>query len=273
MSYDLPSLLPPLLTVACNAGREILAVYSQNFGVARKADRSPVTEADLRSQRVVVAGLKRLTPDLPILAEESTAVPYDERARWRELWLVDPLDGTQEFVNHNPEFTVNIALIRDGRPVIGVVHAPAQDLYYFGVADGGERLQPRTGAFRQLAGEHPAAIHVTVRAQPPLRVVASRSHRGDSLDGLLSRLGPHDLRPIGSSLKLCLIAEGSADFYPRLGLTSEWDTAAGQAVVECAGGHVVDLHGRPLRYNTRDGLINPEFIAYGDSSHDWLGYF
>jgi 3'(2'), 5'-bisphosphate nucleotidase len=181
---------------------------------------------------------------------------------------VDPLDGTREFVSRNPEFTVNIAYIRDHRPVLGVVHVPAQALDYYGCESargGGEALRRRSGG-----KAHP--LRVLVPTRKPIRVVGSKSHRGDSLDGLLSRLGPHELKPIGSSLKICLVAAGEADFYPRLGPTMEWDTAAAQAVAECAGAHVVDLDGKPLRYNTREDLLNPHFLAYADTSHDWLRY-
>jgi 3'(2'), 5'-bisphosphate nucleotidase len=262
---DLHALLPAVLDLARAAGREIMEVYARDFRVDEKADSSPLTDADLRSQKVILAGLARLTPGVPILAEEAeaSAVAFEERAKWQEYWLVDPLDGTREFVSRNPEFTVNIALVRAHHPVLGVVHVPAQTLDYYG-SEG-------SGAFRQAAGQPGRQIRVT-KAANPVRVVGSKSHRGDSLDGLLARLGPHELKPVGSSLKLCLVAEGLADFYPRLGPTMEWDIAAAQAVLECAGGHVTDLDGQPLRYNTRSSLLNPHFIAYGDASRDWLRY-
>jgi 3'(2'), 5'-bisphosphate nucleotidase len=263
---DLHALLPSVLELAHAAGREIMVVYSRDFRVDEKADSSPLTDADLRSQKLILAGLARLTPGMPILAEEAeaAAVPFEERARWREYWLVDPLDGTREFVSRNPEFTVNIALVRDHRPVLGIVHVPAQSLDYY-ASEG-------AGAFRQAAGRAPEAIRALARSANPVRVVGSKSHRGDSLDGLLAKLGPHELKPVGSSLKLCLVAEGAADFYPRLGPTMEWDIAAAQAVLECAGGHLTDLDGQPLRYNARPSLVNPHFIAYGDASRDWLRY-
>jgi len=257
----LHALLPAVLEIAHAAGREIMDVYSREFAVEEKADRSPLTDADLRSQARIIEGLAALTPAIPILAEESAVVPHAERARWQEFWLVDPLDGTREFVSRSPEFTVNIALVHDHRPVLGVVHVPAQRLDYY----GGEGL----GAFRR-ANDGPAiSIHTRPQAQSPVRVVGSKSHRGDSLDALLTRIGPHELKPVGSSLKMCLVAEGGADFYPRLGPTYEWDTAAGQAVVEFAGGYVTDLEGAALRYNTRPTLLNPHFIAYADASRDW----
>ena len=261
---DLHALLPPILELARAAGREIMEVYARDFRVDEKADSSPLTDADLRSQKLILAGLARLTPDIPIVAEEAAAVPFEERSRWPQHWLVDPLDGTREFVSRNPEFTVNIALVHDHRPVLGVVHVPAQTLDYY--ACRGE------GAFRQATARSPEPIHAAPKSANPVRVVGSKSHRGDSLDGLLARLGPHELKPVGSSLKLCLVAEGAADFYPRLGPTMEWDIAAAQAVLECAGGYVTDLDGQPLRYNTSDNLLNPHFIAYGDASRNWLQY-
>jgi 3'(2'), 5'-bisphosphate nucleotidase len=263
---DLHALLPSVLELARAAGREIMEVYSRDFRVDEKVDRSPLTDADLRSQKIILAGLSQLAPGVPILAEEAEAasVPFEERSHWGQYWLVDPLDGTREFVSRNPEFTVNIALVRDHRPVLGVVHVPAQTLDYY-ASEG-------AGAFRRAATQSPQPIRALPKAANPVRVVGSKSHRGDSLDGLLARLGPHELKPVGSSLKLCLVAEGSADFYPRLGPTMEWDIAAAQAVLECAGGRVTDLDGQPLRYNTRPSLVNPHFIAYADASRDWLRY-
>lgn len=261
---DLKTLIPEALELAHAAGREIMDVYARDFAVEEKADHSPLTQADLRSQQRIVAGLERLTPGTPILAEESVAVPYATRRAWHEYWLVDPLDGTREFVARNPEFTVNIAFIREHRPVLGIVHVPAQQLDYYG-CEG-------QGAYRSPAGESAVRIGVRIPAASPLRVVGSKSHRGDSLDRLLPRLGAHELRPIGSSLKFCLVAEGSADFYPRLGPTMEWDTAAAHAVLECAGGQVRDLEGQALRYNLRENPLNPHFLAFADPSRDWLGY-
>jgi 3'(2'), 5'-bisphosphate nucleotidase len=264
MTHSLEELLPAVLDIAHDAGRRILEIYESNFAVEAKEDRSPLTEADMASHREIVAGLKQLTPDIPVLSEESGEIPYGQRRQWQEYWLVDPLDGTKEFIKRNGEFTVNIALIREGQPALGVVHVPVKDTDYFG-AEG-------MGAYRRI-GEAPAeAIRVSALADGPIRVVGSRSHRGSSLDGYLSRLGDHEMVPMGSSLKLCLVAAGDADVYPRLGPTCEWDTAAAQGVVEAAGGQVVDLAGKPLRYNTKEAYLNPFFIAYGDGSRDWTAY-
>lgn len=281
---DLNALIAPVLELAHAAGREIMDVYAREFDVEHKADSSPLTEADLRSQRTIVAGLERLTPGIPILAEEAASVPYATRRTWRELWLVDPLDGTREFVSRNPEFTVNIALIRDHRPVLGIVHVPAQGVDYYGAVGVGAfrrkskaitpNPRPDTeAAITPIPRPGTAeAIRVAIPAKRPWIVVGSKSHRGDSLDKLLPLLGEYQMRPIGSSLKQCLIAEGSADFYPRLGPTMEWDTAAAQAVLECAGGRLVDTQGEPLLYNAREDLTNPHFVAFADTSVDWLGF-
>jgi 3'(2'), 5'-bisphosphate nucleotidase len=250
-----------LLQLAAKAGRAILDIYQSDFAVEHKDDRSPLTEADLASHRTIVSGLTLLTPDVPVLSEESAALPYDTRRHWQRYWLVDPLDGTREFVKRNGEFTVNIALIENGRPVLGVVHVPVSGVSYFGQAGG--------GAFRQEADGKRHPIHVAERCQRPVRVAGSRSHAGDSLKAFLERLGEHEMVSMGSSLKLCLVAEGSADVYPRLGPTSEWDTAAAQAVVEGAGGQVTDTDLKPLRYNQKDSLLNPHFLVFGDSDVDW----
>ena len=262
--HELPrDLLPSVLDVARAAGRAILAVYaSADHGVETKADQSPLTAADRAAHETIAAGLARLAPDIPLWSEESATIPWDTRRHWQEFWLVDPLDGTREFIKRNGEFTVNIALVRDHAPVLGVVHAPVLDRDYYGLAGG--------GAFRTDAGGPGRPVRVRAPAPSPLRVAGSRSHRGDSLDAVLARIGEHTMVSMGSSLKFCLVAEGEADFYPRLGPTSEWDTAAAQAVVEAAGGAVLDLAGRPLRYNTGPGTLNPHFIARGDPARDWL---
>jgi 3'(2'), 5'-bisphosphate nucleotidase len=263
MPDDLQRLIEPVRQLARRAGQRILEIYNTDFSVAEKADQSPLTEADMASHRTIVDGLTRLTPDCPILSEESSDIPFEERTGWSEYWLVDPLDGTREFINRNGEFTVNIALIRGHQPVLGVVHVPAQDTDYFACQ--------RSGAYVQRAGGDAQPIHVSAFDAGCVRVVGSRSHRGDSLDRFLANLGPHQMVPMGSSIKLCLVAEGKADVYPRLGPTSEWDTAAAQAVVECAGGQVTDIDGRPLRYNTKATFLNPSFLVFGDASHDWKG--
>ena len=262
-SQPLETLLPAVLELARAAGRAISAIYAgPDLGIETKADQSPLTAADRAAHEVIVAGLARLCPGVPGWSEESAAIPWDVRQPWQEFWLVDPLDGTKEFIKRNGEFTVNIALVRGHAPVLGVVHAPALGRDYYGYAGG--------GACRSDAGAPGRPIRVRSPAVAPVRVAGSRSHRGSSLDDILVRLGDHTLVSMGSSLKFCLVAEGEADFYPRLGPTSEWDTAAAQAVLEAAGGAVLDLEGQPLRYNTRNEVLNPWFVASGDPGRNWL---
>jgi 3'(2'), 5'-bisphosphate nucleotidase len=259
----LDKLLPGVLDVARAAGRAINEIYARpDLGVETKADQSPLTAADRAAHGVIATGLARLSPDIPLWSEESAEIDWDIRRHWPEFWLVDPLDGTREFIKRNGEFTVNIALVRGHTPVLGVVHAPVLGRDYYGWAG--------SAAYRSDAGHPGEPIRVRSPALPPVRVAGSRSHRGSSLDDLLANLGPHTMVSMGSSLKFCLVAEGEADFYPRLGPTSEWDTAAAQAVLEAAGGAVLDLRGQPLRYNTRRDVQNPFFIARGDPERDWL---
>jgi 3'(2'), 5'-bisphosphate nucleotidase len=264
MSVDPGGLLERSTLIARAAGREILEVYAAAGALAAtaKADDSPLTAADLRSHRLIVQQLGELTPQLPVLSEESAHVPFAVRRQWRRYWLIDPLDGTREFLSRNGEFTVNIALIEDHLPVLGVVHVPVSDTTYCGV--------PGAGAWRQRGVESAVAIRVAAHSATPLRIVGSRSHRGDSLDAFLERVGPHALLAIGSALKFCLVAEGAADVYPRLGPTSEWDTAAAHAVLLAAGGTLRALDGAPLAYNTRETLLNPFFVAFGPDDCDWL---
>lgn len=256
--------LEQAISLAREAGRRIMDIYETDFRVGSKPDDSPLTAADLAAHHCLAEGLDALRPQYPVLSEESAEIDATERAQWDTYWLIDPLDGTKEFIKRNGEFTVNIALIHKHQPVLGVVYAPAKDLCYF-ASEG-------CGAYRRTGTESPASIRVTSTAPATVRVVGSRSHATIALSLYLSRLGEHALVSIGSSLKLCLIAEGTADLYPRLGLTSEWDTAAAHCVVKEAGGEVVDLTGEPLSYNRRDSLLNPYFLAYGDKSRDWLRY-
>jgi 3'(2'), 5'-bisphosphate nucleotidase len=254
--------IAPIVDLAREAGDAILEVYASDFEVQSKDDESPLTQADVAAHRRITAGLAELTPDLPVISEEGGLPPFDERSRWPTYWLVDPLDGTREFVNRNGEFTVNIALIKDGRPVFGVVRVPVLKKTYVG-CDG-------RGAELRVDGETPRPIKVAGSSARPVRVVGSRSHRGASLDAFIEKLGDCELVPMGSSLKFCVVAEGGADVYPRLGPTSEWDTAAAQAVVEQAGGSVVTLDGKPMKYNQKEDILNPHFLVIGATDHDWL---
>jgi 3'(2'), 5'-bisphosphate nucleotidase len=250
-----------VIAIARAAAAEILKVYDSEFAVRHKDDRSPVTAADLAAHHCIVDGLGRLTPDIPVLSEESVGIAAAERRQWRRMWLVDPLDGTREFVKRNGEFTVNIALVEDGVATYGVVQAPVTDTLWHGGAE--------LGAFRRVGGGEERAVHARAPAHPPLRVAASRSHRDQRTIGFIERMGEVEPVGLGSSLKFCALADGGIDVYPRFGPTSEWDTAAAQAVLEGAGGGVLDLQGRPFRYNRRDTLLNGEFIALGDLSLPW----
>jgi 3'(2'), 5'-bisphosphate nucleotidase len=260
---DRRQLIDGVLDIARRAGAEILDVYrTRDRTHAAKADSSPLTLADLRSHRLIVRALAELTPGLPVLSEEGAMIGFAERASWRRHWLVDPLDGTKEFLSGNGEFTVNIALIGQHEPQLGVVYIPVLDTLYWG--------GPGLGAWRRQGVAEPVPIQVHRHAAAPVRVVGSRSHRGDSLDGFLARLGPHLFIPVGSSVKFCMVAEGTADVYPRLGPTSEWDTAAAHAVVTGAGGFVVTAAGEPMTYNGKADLRNPDFVVYADPDRDWL---
>jgi 3'(2'), 5'-bisphosphate nucleotidase len=262
---DSAAVLEALCSIAREAGAAILDVYGRDIAVELKDDRSPLTAADRAAHAVISGELAALRPKLPLLSEESAPHEHAERRSWSRYWLVDPLDGTKEFLKRNGEFTVNIALVDANRAMLGVVFTPALDRLYYGAVDG--------GAWRQDAREASRPIHVREEAARPLRVVGSRSHASPEVVSYLEGLGPHELVSMGSSLKICLIAEGAADIYPRLGPTSEWDTAAAQAILESAGGRMIDRAGRPLRYNTKDDLLNPQFLGFGDPRRDWLAPF
>lgn len=257
---DLEALLKGVEPIAEEAGRAILAVYETDFDVEHKDDRTPVTQADMAAHRIIIERLRELAPDIEVLSEESSHIPFEERRRWDRYWLVDPLDGTREFIKRNGEFTVNIALIDGHESVLGVVYAPVLERAYLAASGA--------GAWRRDAGGDAERIHVRA-PQSPLVVAGSRSHAGEAMQGFLDRVGAHELVPMGSSLKFGLVAEGSADLYVRLGKTSEWDTGAAHCVVSEAGGHVTDTNMKPLRYNTKESLLNPEFFVFGDTDTDW----
>lgn len=254
-------LLDQVKAIAQAAGVEIMAVYARDFAVLEKEDKSPVTQADTAAHELIIQYLKRLEPELPILSEEGVGDFYAAK-NFECYWLVDPLDGTKEFIKRNGEFTVNIALIKDGHAVLGVVYAPVRNVAYLAVEG--------RGAFKEEADGKRMPIHVAEHLEgTPWRVVGSRSHTGDSLASLLQKLGSYELISMGSSLKFCLVAEGRADVYPRLGPTSLWDTAAAQCVVEQAGGSVLQLTGKPITYADPSLILNPSFIARGASAVNW----
>ncbi len=261
---DLAGLLLGARALAEQAAQAIMEIYSPHCVVTQKADRSPLTAADMASHHLLDAGLKLLEPRFPVLSEESGARIFSDRMRWKRYWLIDPLDGTREFVAHNGEFAVNIALIENGVPVLGIVLAPARGDVCWATRGG--------GAWRALSQSSapPQSIR-TRKVGSPVRVAVSRSHHPAELSDLLGAMGAHELCALGSSLKFSDLAAGEIDIYPRLSSSScEWDIAAGQCIVEQAGGAVLDRCGKPLRYNQGAELLVPAFVAVGDTQVDWL---
>ena len=255
-----PSLLETVEAIALSAGEAILRVYGSDFDVQEKADDSPVTQADLAAHRIIERRLSALTPEYPVLSEEGHHADFEERAGWHRYWLVDPLDGTREVVRRNGEFSVNIALIEDDRPILGVVYAPTSGKIY-------SARRGHSAHRADASGRVPIRTR-TVPGTPSIFV--SRSHQDTQLQAMMQRLPEHHALSRGSSLKFCAIAEGEADLYPRTGPTSEWDTAAGQCVLEAAGGAVLRLPElTPLRYNQKASLINPGFVVVGDTAFGW----
>ncbi len=244
-----------VVSTAIGAGKLILDIYQMDsFNESTKSDGSPLTKADTASHNFITQQLKKISPSVPILSEEAAATTWDIRKKWGCYWLIDPLDGTKEFIKRNGEFTVNISLIRNHEPVLGVVHAPVLDTTWVG-----ERGKPA----RKIQSGKQQEISVNFRKpNDPWKVVVSRTHASNSLENFLADLGSYDLIYMGSSIKLCLVAEGKADIYPRLGPTSEWDTAAAHAIVNAAGGEVIIAeNSKPLLYNTKDSLLNPHFLV------------
>jgi 3'(2'), 5'-bisphosphate nucleotidase len=245
--------LSDVLDIADTASEKVLEIYRTDFNVDYKADESPITSADLASHQVIVEGLRDLTPDIPVLSEEGAEIPWEERRQWTRFWLIDPIDGTKDFTQRTGEFTVNIALIENGEPILGVVTAPALKEAYWGLK--GE------GAYkRDSAGE----IHKITVAGPEdsVRVVASKNHLNEDTKAFIEKFESHELVQAGSSRKFCRIAEGHADIYPRLGPACEWDTGAAHAVLNAAGDKVKTLEGEPLIYGKED-VLNPFFVAPG----------
>jgi len=249
-----------IIDISKEAGEKILQIYNkESFDYQLKTDNSPLTEADVASHNLISQQLKEITPTIPILSEESSSIPWKERKQWKCYWLIDPLDGTKEFIKKNGEFTVNIALIYRNEPIIGVVHAPVLNETWVG-----EQGKPS----KKIEKGNTRIIKVKQHKQGEVyKVIGSRSHAGDSLNEFLKELEKYALVSMGSSIKLCLVAEGKAHIYPRFGLTSEWDTAAAHAVVNSAGGEVVNNETKmSLKYNTKDSLRNPHFIVQPNST-------
>ena len=278
MRPDPAALTATLCEIALRAGQEILAVYASDFTVRGKADASPVTEADTRAERVILEGLGECAPGIPVVAEESAAAGEIPDVGGGPFFLVDPLDGTREFIGRNGEFTVNVALIEDGAPTVGVVHLPALDETFWTAGDGvawrarGGGRAGGTGIAGTAAGGAggdagigaPGAAERIACRRPgdALVAIASRSHRSPETDAWLRRFDVAEIASAGSSLKFCRIAEGAADLYPRLGRTMEWDVAAGHAILSAAGGSVETMDGAPLTYG-KPGFDNPHFVARG----------
>ncbi|MDH5180438.1 MAG: 3'(2'),5'-bisphosphate nucleotidase CysQ [Gammaproteobacteria bacterium] len=261
---ELKKLQEPIISLAIRAGARILDYYRYGCKVKQKEDKTPLTQADLEANEIIQNGLQKLTPDIPILSEEAHDIPFSERQQWSLYWLVDPLDGTREFINRTDEFTVNIALIENGLPILGLVHAPELECCYF--ASRGQ------GAYKKAGGNKPRRIQVKKKCRSPVIVAGSRAHRTVDFSRFLENIGDTEVLSMGSALKSCLVAEGKADVYARLGPTSEWDTAAAQCIVEEAGGLITDTNMERLRYNTKECLLNPHFFVFGDQNVDWSSY-
>lgn len=261
---NLEYLCQNVLAIARLAGEKILDIYDSEFIVEHKEDNTPLTTADLAADLIIRTELKNLTPDIPILTEESEHIPFETRRRWQRYWLVDPLDGTHEFIKHNGEFTVNIALIENHQSILGVITAPVLKTEYFAWRGG--------QAYKKEPGQTAQQINVRQARKNKLVIAGNRSRASDKLHAYLDKLGDVQLLSIGSSLKSCMVAEGTVDLYPRLGLTSEWDTAAAQCIVEQAGGYMTLTDGTQLRYNTKDSLLNPDFFVFGDNNIQWEAF-
>ena len=269
---ELENLIEPLKAIVISAGEAILDVYnaSGEIEVENKSDDSPVTKADHAAHLIIDAGLRKLSIQYPILSEEGGLPDFTERQNWQRYWLVDPLDGTKEFINKNGEFTVNIALIENDKPILGIVYVPVTGVIYYGLHLPNEKVS--LSIKEQNATKERLSV-ATVNFDTDLVVVGSRRHGAEALDRLLEKIEPQfsstKLVSMGSSLKICAIAEGQAHWYPRLALTSEWDTAAAHAVLKGAGGEILDERLNTLAYNQKDSMLNPYFHALGDQEFDW----
>ena len=244
------------IEIAKEAGEAISQIYKSDFDYQIKRDLSPITAADRLSHKIITERLKILTPEIPILSEENCNIPFKVRSQWADYWLIDPLDGTKEFINNNGEFTVNIALIENNTPILGIIHIPISHETYWG--------SKNKGSFYLNANDDAVNISVSNNHQNPIRIVASRSHPSEMLNYVLEKIINYEIIKIGSSIKFCHIASGQADCYPRFGPTSEWDTAAGEAIVRYAGGHMVTLNGNLMQYNAKKDYLNPNFIVSSD---------
>lgn len=263
MNINLTKILPAIIEISEQAADEILKFYKTDFDVEQKTDQTPLTAADLAAHTFIVNALTKLTPNIPVLSEESATISFEVRQTWDTYWLVDPLDGTREFIKENDEFSVNIALISNHSSILGVIFVPVSRDCYYATKDNGAYKKTAEGEFK---------ISVKSSDVKSLTIAASRSYLDNTLDNFFKKVGDHEKICMGSSIKSCLVAEGKVDIYPRLGPTSEWDTAAAQCIVEEAGGHLTDTALKPLRYNTKKELLNPHFLVFADDQIDWLDY-
>jgi len=266
-NLNLEALCLACVDISRMAASAILQVYRTDFEITDKTDNSPVTAADMAAHSIILEELTRLTPDIPVLSEESSIPDFTQRQSWQTYWLVDPLDGTREFVKRNDNFTVNIALIHQHESIIGVINVPVTGVDYFAWRNGGSFKREADGIAKPVS-----ARKLTGRAHSSIIAAGSHSHGSELQRSYITKLGDVNTLSIGSSLKFCLLAEGKIDIYPRLSPTSEWDTAAAHCIVEESGGYLIKLDDTPLLYNTKDSLLNPFFLVYADETHDWLQY-
>jgi len=265
MSSSLQSMIEPLISLCRSTSMRIAEIYNGKYQIDQKSDMTPVTCADLAAHCSIMAGLDLIAPGVPVLSEEADEIPFAQRSKWHTYWLVDPVDGTREFINGTGEFTINIALIDNYRPILGIIYAPIIEVCYYATQGGGAyKLLPNCATRKVL--------HTRPCNKAEIVVVAGRSGPSPQFTDYVRQIPYCHTMTIGSSLKSCLVAEGCADIYPRFGPTSEWDTAAAQCIVEEAGGMIADTAMQPLRYNTKASLLNPNFFAVGDVRHPWRHY-
>ena len=261
---DLEELSKEIKTISIEAGNKILEIYETDFSVEKKDDNSPLTAADMAAHNSICQALKELTPDTPILSEESSDISFAERQSWNQYWLVDPLDGTREFVKRNGEFSVNIALIEKQKSILGVIHIPVSGVNYCASLNN--------GAYKCDKDKEPEKISARKTNAANITIAGSRSHGNQQQRNFIEKLDNPEILAIGSSLKFCLVAEGLADIYPRFGPTSEWDSGAAQCIVEESGAIVVDTNFKTLEYNTKESLLNPPFLVIADKEFDWAQF-
>ena len=251
-----------ILNISVDAGEVILNYYNENVDVIYKDDESPLTKADLASHKIITDSIKKITPDIPILSEEEF-IDWKIRKKWKKYWLIDPLDGTKEFIKKNDEFTVNIALIENNRPILGVIYTPALNELFYSIKNFGSYKILTKKKLNTL--KEAKRISINKKKSNKVKIVGSRSHSNPILDKWVNKnFNEFDILQKGSSLKFCLIAEGSADIYPRFGPTSEWDIAAGHIILEEAGGKLKSIDNKEILYNEKENILNPEFFAYSN---------